>query len=65
MSVYLEGSRSVWMETMPRMHAPLPASTTADVVVIGSGIAGLSTAYELAGGAAPSSSSTAVRSAAA
>src|SRR5436190_23709597 len=47
MSVSLERSRSVWMETAPPKYPSLPASTTADVVVVGSGIAGLSTAYEL------------------
>jgi len=47
MSVYLESTRSVWMDTAPHRYPSLPASTTADVVVVGSGIAGLSTAYEL------------------
>jgi glycine/D-amino acid oxidase-like deaminating enzyme/nitrite reductase/ring-hydroxylating ferredoxin subunit len=49
MNVGDERTRSVWMdcEVAPRSSA-LERSATADTVVIGSGIAGLSTAYELA-----------------
>ncbi len=48
MNVGDEQSISFWMETAPAIEAPpLSADTTCDVVVIGSGIAGLSTAYEL------------------
>lgn len=48
-SVSKERSLSVWMNTEVAPHAsPLRRSETADVVVVGSGIAGLSTAYELA-----------------
>lgn len=50
MSVYHEKSRSAWMEIAPREFPALAANLTADVVVIGSGIAGLSTAYELVKG---------------
>jgi glycine/D-amino acid oxidase-like deaminating enzyme/nitrite reductase/ring-hydroxylating ferredoxin subunit len=47
MNVAEEKTRSVWMDT-PVAEAPqLERDQTADVVVIGSGIAGLSTAYEL------------------
>jgi glycine/D-amino acid oxidase-like deaminating enzyme/nitrite reductase/ring-hydroxylating ferredoxin subunit len=49
-SVYYEKSRSAWMEIAPEGFPSLGANLTADVVVIGSGIAGLSTAYELAKG---------------
>jgi ribulose 1,5-bisphosphate synthetase/thiazole synthase len=48
MSVYYERSRSVWMDIDPKSFPSLGVNTTADVVVVGSGIAGLSTAYELA-----------------
>jgi glycine/D-amino acid oxidase-like deaminating enzyme/nitrite reductase/ring-hydroxylating ferredoxin subunit len=48
MNVYREKSRWPWMDVPPREDRPLGGSTTADVAVIGSGIAGLSTAYELA-----------------
>jgi hypothetical protein len=41
-------SRSCWVEDAPAIEArPLQSDETCDVVVIGSGIAGLSTAYEL------------------
>src|SRR3546814_1702366 len=43
-----ERSISYWMETAPAIDAPpLPSNASCDVIVIGSGIAGLSTAYEL------------------
>lgn len=49
MNVSRERTRSLWMETEVAPQAgPLDQNTTADTVVIGSGIAGLSTAYELA-----------------
>jgi glycine/D-amino acid oxidase-like deaminating enzyme/nitrite reductase/ring-hydroxylating ferredoxin subunit len=48
MNVYAEQSRSIWMDP-PAIEAPvLERDTRADVLVIGSGIAGLSCAYELA-----------------
>ena len=47
MNVADERTRSLWMDT-PVAHAPaLAENATADVVMIGSGIAGLSAAYEL------------------
>ena len=49
MNVGDERSRSCWMDLTPVIDAPpLTADASCDVVVIGSGIAGLSTAYELA-----------------
>jgi glycine/D-amino acid oxidase-like deaminating enzyme/nitrite reductase/ring-hydroxylating ferredoxin subunit len=48
MSVYLEKSRSCWMDIRPLDFPKLDENLTCDVAVIGSGIAGLSTAYELA-----------------
>src|SRR4051794_876526 len=48
MSVFFENSRSPWMEVATKSFPVLAGNTTADVVVVGSGIAGLSTAYELA-----------------
>lgn len=48
MNVFHEKSRSCWMEVEPKAFPALQRNETADVVVIGSGIAGLSTAYELA-----------------
>ena len=49
MNVGDERSVSCWMDLTPVIDAPpLTADATCDVVVIGSGIAGLSTAYELA-----------------
>lgn len=49
MNVGNEHSRSLWMSKAPVVEAaPLSADTEADVAVVGSGIAGLSTAYELA-----------------
>lgn len=49
MNVSSERSQSIWMATAPKFDASrLNKNETADVVVIGSGIAGLSTAYELA-----------------
>ncbi len=49
MNVGDERSRSCWMDQAPVIDAPpLTADASCDVVVIGSGIAGLSTAYELA-----------------
>src|SRR3546814_16666457 len=48
MNVGDERSISYWMETAPAIDAPpLPSNASCDVIVIGSGIAGLSTAYEL------------------
>jgi choline dehydrogenase-like flavoprotein len=49
MSVSKERTVSLWMETEVAPDAPsLRADDKADFVVVGSGIAGLSTAYELA-----------------
>ena len=49
MNVGDERSLSCWMEGTPAVEAPkLAGDAECDVVVIGSGIAGLSTAYELA-----------------
>ncbi len=49
MNVSGESSRSIWMSAAPVMAAaPLQADTHTDVVIIGSGIAGMSVAYELA-----------------
>ena len=48
MSVYLEKSRSCWMEIPPPDFPPLDEDIACDVAIVGSGIAGLSTAYELA-----------------
>ncbi|HEV2745893.1 MAG TPA: FAD-dependent oxidoreductase [Allosphingosinicella sp.] len=49
MNVGDERSTSYWMEFAPVLDAPpLASDESCDVVVIGSGIAGLSTAYELA-----------------
>ena len=49
MNVANERSRSLWMSEIPVAEAPpLTGDAEADVAVIGSGIAGLSTAYELA-----------------
>ena len=43
-----EGSRSCWMDEVPIDHdGPLSGDLTCDVLIVGSGIAGLSTAYEL------------------
>jgi glycine/D-amino acid oxidase-like deaminating enzyme/nitrite reductase/ring-hydroxylating ferredoxin subunit len=48
MSVYFEKSRSCWMaDAEPRQFPSLRENTACDAVIIGSGIAGLSTAYEL------------------
>src|SRR5438270_11203253 len=48
MNVEDERSRSCWIEDAPAIEAqPLPSDAECDVVVVGSGIAGLSTAYEL------------------
>jgi glycine/D-amino acid oxidase-like deaminating enzyme len=48
MNVADEHSKSCWMEDAPTISAsPLDGNQTCDVVVIGSGIAGLSVAYEL------------------
>ena len=49
MNVSDEASRSPWMEAMPAVTAPpLTGEAACDLVVIGSGIAGLSSAYEAA-----------------
>jgi glycine/D-amino acid oxidase-like deaminating enzyme/nitrite reductase/ring-hydroxylating ferredoxin subunit len=48
MNVADERTRSIWMDTRVADASELSANAHADVVVIGSGIAGLSTAYELA-----------------
>src|SRR5205085_8474956 len=48
MNVADERSRSCWIEDAPAIDAsPLQSDQKCDVAVIGSGIAGLSTAYEL------------------
>lgn len=47
MNIFSERSRSFWMERKPQSYPRLDRNRNADVVVIGSGIAGLSTAYEL------------------
>src|SRR3954454_11272384 len=45
-----ERSRSLWMDVAVAPDAPqLKQNLTADTVIVGSGIAGLSTAYELTG----------------
>jgi glycine/D-amino acid oxidase-like deaminating enzyme/nitrite reductase/ring-hydroxylating ferredoxin subunit len=48
LSVYLEKSRSCWMDEPPLPFPALAEDATCDVAVVGSGIAGLSIAYELA-----------------
>ncbi|MDB5698764.1 MAG: 2Fe-2S ferredoxin [Alphaproteobacteria bacterium] len=49
MNVGDEASRSCWMDEAPAFDAPrLDTDAACDVVVVGSGIAGLSIAYELA-----------------
>jgi glycine/D-amino acid oxidase-like deaminating enzyme len=49
MNALEQATRSLWMNVEVATKAPkLAANETADVCVIGSGIAGLSTAYELA-----------------
>jgi glycine/D-amino acid oxidase-like deaminating enzyme/nitrite reductase/ring-hydroxylating ferredoxin subunit len=48
MNVEQELSRSPWMELQPPQLSPLRGDLETDVLVIGAGIAGLSTAYELA-----------------
>jgi glycine/D-amino acid oxidase-like deaminating enzyme/nitrite reductase/ring-hydroxylating ferredoxin subunit len=48
MNVGDESSKSCWMDQLPIVEAPpLSGDESCDVVVVGSGIAGLSTAYEL------------------
>jgi glycine/D-amino acid oxidase-like deaminating enzyme/nitrite reductase/ring-hydroxylating ferredoxin subunit len=49
MNVSGERTRSLWMDTEVARAVPLGEDVSADVVIVGSGIAGLSTAYELAG----------------
>jgi glycine/D-amino acid oxidase-like deaminating enzyme len=45
---------SVWLDGASRSHPPLSVDTTADVAIVGGGIAGIATAYFLArGGARP------------
>lgn len=48
MNVANERTRSLWMETPVPKAAALERSANADAVIVGSGIAGLSVAYELA-----------------
>ena len=49
MNVSDEASRSPWLEAMPTVEAPLlTGDAQCDLVVVGSGIAGLSSAYEAA-----------------
>jgi glycine/D-amino acid oxidase-like deaminating enzyme/nitrite reductase/ring-hydroxylating ferredoxin subunit len=48
MNAFDEQSRSLWMDTVVADVPALRENTRADTVVVGSGIAGLSTAYELA-----------------
>ena len=47
MNVAEETTKSVWMDTEVAEAPALDGDQSADVVVVGSGIAGLSTAYEL------------------
>jgi glycine/D-amino acid oxidase-like deaminating enzyme/nitrite reductase/ring-hydroxylating ferredoxin subunit len=49
MTVAAERTRSLWVDTEVADAPALDSHLTADVAVIGSGIAGLSTAYELSG----------------
>jgi glycine/D-amino acid oxidase-like deaminating enzyme len=49
MNVAKEKTKSVWMDATVAEASPLEGDQLADVAVIGSGIAGLSTAYELTG----------------
>jgi glycine/D-amino acid oxidase-like deaminating enzyme/nitrite reductase/ring-hydroxylating ferredoxin subunit len=50
MNVGDERSRSIWMDVRVASDAPrLARNISADTVIVGSGIAGLSTAYELSG----------------
>jgi glycine/D-amino acid oxidase-like deaminating enzyme len=49
MNVAEEKTKSVWMDTVVAEAPALDGDRQADVLVIGSGIAGLSTAYELTG----------------
>jgi glycine/D-amino acid oxidase-like deaminating enzyme/nitrite reductase/ring-hydroxylating ferredoxin subunit len=49
MNVSEEKTKSLWMDTAVAEAPPPDGDQRADVVVIGSGIAGLSTAYELTG----------------
>src|SRR4029453_2390069 len=49
MNVSEEKTKSLWMDSAVAEAPPLDGDQRADVVVIGSGIAGLSTAYELTG----------------
>ena len=48
MNVLDEHTRSLWMDVPVAAAPPLSGAERADVAVIGSGIAGLSVAYELA-----------------
>ena len=48
MNASSERSRSLWGKSATVDAPPLAADATADVAVIGAGIAGLSVAYELA-----------------
>src|SRR5437764_2624829 len=48
MNVANERTRSCWMDFRPPNAPVLEANAEADAVVVGSGIAGLSVAYELA-----------------
>src|SRR5688572_12895909 len=43
-----QGTRSLWMDELPRPAPELTSSRRADVVVVGAGIAGMTTAYLLA-----------------
>ena len=47
MNVVEEQTKSIWMDVEGITASPLDGNKSADVVVIGAGIAGLSTAYEL------------------
>src|SRR5436309_11824039 len=48
MNVFDERSKSYWMQARPSItSSPLQRDQSCDAVVVGSGIAGLSTAYEL------------------